>query len=124
MISIVQRLIGRLRRWPMLSVEELKQQIDSGGELLLLDVRTAEDYIGEQGHIAGSRNIPLEAVADHLGDLAEWQERPIALICRTDRRSAKAAAVLARNGFNEVRVVRTGMTAWNDAGWPVSHDNG
>ena len=46
----------------MLQVAELKQRLDSDGDLLLLDVRVPKDYGGEQGHIAGSRNIPVEEI--------------------------------------------------------------
>jgi rhodanese-related sulfurtransferase len=86
---------------------------------LLLDVRAAADFTGEQGHIAGATNIPLEDLTNRLVELADDLERPIALVCRTDRRSAKAAALLARRGFGEVHVIEGGMTAWLASGWPA-----
>jgi rhodanese-related sulfurtransferase len=103
----------------MLPVEALRQRIDQEPKLLVLDVRTAEDFVGEQGHIAGAVNLPLEALEDRFASLGDDLTRPIALVCRTDRRSAKAAALLARRGFSQVHVVHGGMTAWNAAGWPV-----
>jgi rhodanese-related sulfurtransferase len=41
------------------------------------------------------------------------------LVCRTDRRSAQAAALLAKHGYVDVHVVKNGMTAWSAQGWPV-----
>ncbi len=118
-LAFLPRLIGRLRQRPMLQVTGLKAGLDAGEPLLVLDVRTAADFDGEQGHIRGAMNLPLEELPQRLADLGEDPERPIALVCRTDRRSAKAAALLAQRGFAKVQVVQGGMTAWLDHGWPV-----
>jgi uncharacterized membrane protein YdjX (TVP38/TMEM64 family) len=117
--AFLPRLIGKLRQRPMLEVDELKRRLDAQEDLLVMDVRTAADFVGEQGHLAIARNLPLEELAERLDELGEDPERPIAIICRTDRRSAKAAALLARRGFADVHVVRGGMTAWLERGWPT-----
>ncbi len=119
--AFLPRFVGKLRERPMLEVGELKRRLDAGEELLVLDVRTSEDFIGEQGHLAEARNLPLEELPTRLDELEPWLERPVTLVCRTDRRSAKAAAILIRAGFADVQVVRGGMTAWLGNGWPV-HD--
>jgi len=57
-----------------------------------------------------------------LGRLAELGDSPgcpVAIVCRSDRRSAKAAALLARRGFADARVVRSRMTACLAQGWAV-----
>lgn len=118
-VAFLPRLIGRLRQKPMLGIPELKQRLDGGEDVLVLDVRSAADFVGEQGHIAGAVNIPLEELADRLVELAEYEERPIALVCRTDRRSSQAAQLLARQGFADVHVCKGGMTEWNASGFPV-----
>jgi uncharacterized membrane protein YdjX (TVP38/TMEM64 family) len=112
-------LVARLRQRPMLPVIELKARLDAGQDLLLLDVRTGADFVGEQGHIPGAINIPLEALGERLDEVGTNLERPIALVCRTDRRSAKAAALLARRGYGAVHVIEGGMTAWLAQGWPT-----
>jgi uncharacterized membrane protein YdjX (TVP38/TMEM64 family)/rhodanese-related sulfurtransferase len=118
-VAFLPRLVARLRQRPMLPVTELKRRLDRAEDLLLLDVRTAEDFVGEQGHIAGVTNIALENLGERIDALGSDLEGPIALVCRTDRRSAKAAALLARRGFAEVHVIQGGMTAWLTQGWPV-----
>ncbi len=67
-------------------------------------------------------NIPLEELAQHIGDLFAYRERPVAIICTTDRKSKKAARLLNRAGFSDVRVVAGGMTQWNQYNWPIEHD--
>jgi len=121
-LAFLPRLIARLRQKPMMQVTGLKASLDAGEPLLVLDVRTAADFDGEQGHIHGAMNLPLEAIPQGLADLGEDLQRPIALVCRTDRRSAKAAVLLAQRGFTRVQVVQGGMTAWLDHGWPVERN--
>jgi len=117
-LVLLARAFARLSAGPRMSVTELKRRLDEQDGVLVLDVRTAADFVGEQGHIAGATNIPLEALESRLAELADRQ-RAVALVCRTDRRSAKAASLLARHGFTDVRVVQGGMTAWLGNGWPV-----
>lgn len=120
--AFLPRLIGKLRERPMLEVEEFKRRLDAGEDLFVMDVRTAADFVGEQGHLTVARNLPLEELPDRLDELGEDPERTIAIVCRTDRRSAKAAALLTRRGFADVHVVRGGMTAWLERGWPSQRD--
>ncbi len=117
--AFLPRLIARLRQGPTLEIDELRERLEQGSDLLLLDVRSVDDYSGELGHIAGSRNIPLEDLESRLEELSPHQESPVALICTTDRRSRKAAQILGRQGFNNVHVVTGGMTQWNREALPV-----
>lgn len=119
-VAFLPRLIKRLRAQPMLAVDELKRRLDAGEKLLLLDVRSAADFAGEKGHIAGALNIPLEELAARQGELEPAQ--PVLLVCTTDRRSSGAAAQLAAAGFARVRVVQGGMNAWRERGWPVVNE--
>ncbi len=118
-LAFLPRLVRRLRTPPMLPVEALKRQMESGERVLLLDVRPVADFNGEWGHIAGARSIPLEDLAARLGDLET--DSPVRLVCRTDRRSAQAATLLVRAGFADARAIEGGMTAWRARGWPVEH---
>lgn len=119
-VSFLPRIIGHFRRGAMLEITELKQRLDSGEDLLLLDVRTPEDYEGEQGHVAGSVLIPVEELESRLDELGDYLEKPIVTICRTDRKSARAAQVLAQHGFADVHVAKMGMTDWIKNNYPIA----
>lgn len=118
-LLLLARTVSGLRAGPRVSVAELKRRLDEQQDLLLLDVRTAADFVGEQGHIRGARNIPLEELPTRVAELGDAPRRSIFVICRTDRRSVKAAQFLGRRGFGDVHVVQGGMTAWLDNGWPA-----
>ncbi len=119
LVAFLPRLIGKMRQGPTIDIPELKNRLDSD-ETLLLDVRTAADFIGDQGHIDGAMNIAVEEMSDRIDELSDYIERPVAIICRTDKRSAKAALLLAEHGFHDVHVVRGGMTRWIEADLPVA----
>lgn len=118
-VVFLPHFVRKLREKPMLTVDALKQQLDTGADVLLLDVRPAADFTGEMGHIAGARSLPLEDLPTHLAELEARKQRPIRLVCRTDRRSAQAARILSEAGFTDARVIQGGMTAWRAKGWPV-----
>ncbi len=118
-VAFLPRLIGTLRRGPMMETAEFRRRRDAEKDLLVLDVRTPEDFVGEQGHIDGAVNIPVEDLQQRMEEIGSFLEHPVAIVCRTDKRSAKAALLLTEEGFADVHVVRGGMTKWIEAGLPV-----
>ena len=105
----------------MLTVDQLKARVEAGRGRVL-DVRTPGDFNGEQGHIAGAFNLPLEELPSRLAELGDARRQPVAIVCRTDRKSAAAAALLAEHGFTDAHAVRGGMTAWRERGWATKRD--
>ena len=120
-VAFLPRLIKCLRKKPvyMLSVAELKQRLDKREDIIVLDVRGTEEYVGDLGHIGGSRNIATEDLPRYLDELKAYRHRPIVIVCRTDRHSMKTAQMLIQAGFCDVTVLQGGMVQWNRIGLPV-----
>ncbi len=118
-VAFLPRIISRLRQGSTLNIDQLRQRMNGASDVLLLDVRSAEDYQGVLGHIKGSQNIPLEELKSRLPEILSNLEKPIILICTTDRRSRKAAQILGKEGFADVHVVLGGMKQWNEQSLPV-----
>lgn len=74
-------------------------QFEAAPGAVLLDVRTPEEYA--QGHIPGSRNLPLDAL-DGVGQVVPGRETPLFVYCLSGARSRQAAAVLGRMGYTQV----------------------
>jgi rhodanese-related sulfurtransferase len=87
----------------------------------LLDVREADEFTGELGHIPGSILVPLRHLTERAGELEKYREREIIAICRAGVRSTTAAAILSGLGFEHVCNLKGGMLDWNDAKLPVEH---
>lgn len=116
-VSFLPRLITRLRRGPMLEVTALHERLAGETPPLVLDVRNEAEFNGELGHIGGAMNLPVEVLLERMDELVAYRERPIAIVCHTDRRSAKAAQILAGQGFSSIQVVKGGMVAWCAEGY-------
>ena len=86
---------------------------DETHEHLLVDVREIAEW--QAGHAPDAIHVPLQQIQN--GWTPTVAERPLAMICRSGARSAKAAADLASRGFPVVNV-RGGMREWELAGLP------
>jgi uncharacterized membrane protein YdjX (TVP38/TMEM64 family)/rhodanese-related sulfurtransferase len=108
-------------RW--IDSANLKGRLEQIGELLLIDVRAAEEFIGPLGHIPGARNIPLGDLPARLEELEPSKRRPLTLVCRTDKRSVTAARLFKQAGFDDVRVLRGGMELWHREGFTIARES-
>ena len=86
-------------------------------DVVLLDVRTAEEY--DDGHIQNAINIDVK----QDGFIEEAKsilpaDKTIAVYCRSGKRSANAAGMLAKEGYKVVNLAG-GIMAWKDAGMPI-----
>jgi rhodanese-related sulfurtransferase len=102
-----------------ITAPELKQRLDAGERLFLLDVRSSEEYIHD-GRIAGSHLLPLPMLSMRLGELPK--DTPIVCVCRSGSRSGVAAEQIARQGFANVINLSGGMIGWSRAGLPTQRD--
>jgi uncharacterized membrane protein YdjX (TVP38/TMEM64 family)/rhodanese-related sulfurtransferase len=107
---LIRRLKGSTAEW--LSTSDLRLRLRSGMALTIVDVRNPDEFAGPLGHIAGARNLPLNDLPARMGELAGARKRPIVLVCKTDKRSAKAAEMLRSAGFPDVQLLRGGMEQW------------
>jgi rhodanese-related sulfurtransferase len=84
---------------------------------LLLDVREPSEYAAV--HAVNAKLLPLGQVESRLQELAAFKDQPVAVICRSGRRSAQAVAMLQEAGFTQVVNVQGGTSAWVEAGLDV-----
>lgn len=92
-----------------ITVEELKQRLDNGEELTIIDVR--EPYEFEEFNIKG-RLIPLGTLPSSLDDISELKNEEVIVHCRSGARSATAKAFLESVGFTNVRNLLGGVVDW------------
>ena len=107
---------GRISGVPEVDTLEAVQLINQQ-DALLLDVREDSEY--ETGHIPNSRHIPAGRIADRLKELEKFKGRPVVVLCRSGNRSGAACAVLRKQGFADVRSLKGGIEAWQQASLPV-----
>ena len=90
------------------------QALIADSSIQLLDVRTPEEY--DEGHIAGATLVDVNDSSFIERAVAVLdKQRPVAVYCRSGRRSARAANLLVAQGF-QVTNLNGGVMAWRDAG--------
>jgi adenylyltransferase/sulfurtransferase len=90
-----------------MTVEELKQRLDKGDDLFVLDVREPHEY---QICNLGGHLIPLNDLPKRVSELDSSRE--IVVHCKMGGRSAKAVDFLKQAGFTRVHNLAGGITAW------------
>ena len=98
---------------------QLQQLILSEPDLRILDVRTGGEF--EAAHIAGSYNVPLDTLAEHVGELADVHP-PVVLVCKSGGRATAAHAQLSGAGKDGLHILAGGMDNWMAAGGDVVHN--
>lgn len=100
-------------------VEHFERIIQSDS-VQIVDVRTPEEYAS--GHIAGALNLNVQDSTFKSQALAKLDKaRPCAVYCRSGKRSALAASILAAEGMKVTNLLG-GIIAWAEAGKPTTKD--
>ncbi len=95
----------------------LRAMLEDGGELALIDVR--EELIYSQGHLLLARSAPLSRLELKFAQLVPRRTTRIVLSDGADGLAERAAAVLAANGYSELRILAGGVAAWAAAGFEL-----
>lgn len=91
-----------------IGVRELKERLDAGESIRLIDVREPHEL--RISEIPQANLIPLGSLASRMHELDSAEE--IVLFCKSGSRSARALELLAGAGFRKVKNLRGGINAW------------
>ena len=83
-----------------ISAADAKARMDSGDEIIILDVRTQDEF--NAGHIANAILVPNETIADKQPELLPDLDAEILVYCRSGNRSAQSANKLLAIGYTNV----------------------
>ena len=94
-----------------ITATELKQRLDNGDDIQIIDVREPHEY--EIGQIPNSKLIPLGQVLNRMNEIDP--DRETVVHCKMGGRSAKAIDALQRSGFTGKLInLAGGITAWSN----------
>lgn len=99
-----------------ITIEQAKSLIESKPSLIILDVRTQEEY--DSDHIEGAILIPVDELENRLDELSKNDE--LLVYCRTGNRSTNAVNILQANGFTKIFHMNDGITGWIQAGSDIT----
>lgn len=95
-----------------ITVQELRQKLESGEKFIFIDVREPYEY--EEFNL-GAQLIPLGTIGQHIDELSEHKDEEIVVHCRSGARSNQAKMLLESMGFSNVRNTLGGVLAWREA---------
>ena len=98
-----------------MDVAALKQRLDAGEDIYLLDVRNPDELV-EHGMIEGSVNIPIDQLEARISEVPK--DKPIVTYCMAGGRASRAADLLRASGYDQP-IESGGITAWKEAGYEV-----
>lgn len=93
-----------------ISAQELKEKMDTSEDFLLLDVRQQDEY--DFVNLDGTL-IPLGQLSQRITEIDAYKDKDVVVMCRTGSRSAQAARILVREGFQNVYNLSGGITGWS-----------
>lgn len=97
------------------SIQEAIELMEQKEDLVILDVRTVEEF--ESGHVEGAINIPVEELAERLDELSKNDE--LLVYCRTGNRSGNAVNILSDGGFTKIYHMHEGISVWIQQEHPI-----
>ena len=97
---------------PEVTPTELKERLDRGDSIVLVDVREPHEYAIADLPEVGQKRIPMRDVVARVDELDPETER--VFYCRSGARSGKVAAALAARGFERVWNLKGGLLKWRE----------
>lgn len=123
-LVLLSLLVMSFARDRLLGFKEVKPgeavRLINHEDAVVLDTRGQDEFAG--GHILNAINIPLSDLEKGMDQLDRSRTAPVIVCCRTGQRSARAAAILKKNGFETIYKLAGGLMSWESAGFPLSKD--
>lgn len=83
----------------------------------VLDVREPGEY--KAGHLLNAQLIPLGKLKERIGEIEQYKDQPVVVVCRSGNRSGVACGIMKKQGFTQVYNMAGGILAWQQAKLPT-----
>ncbi|RBQ24253.1 Thiosulfate sulfurtransferase GlpE [Candidatus Methanobinarius endosymbioticus] len=90
--------------------EEAKSELKENNDIILLDVRTKEEY--DEKYAPNCILIPLNELSDKVLDKIKNKKQEIIIYCRSGRRSKKALEILNKSRYTNISFIEGGIDNW------------
>ena len=104
---------------PETSAEQLHCMLGRNGKVLVLDVRTSQEYA--RGHIPGAVNVPIEILVRKIRQMKVSKGTTVVTMCDYGGRSSRAAMELRKMGYQATSFCR--IESWRKDGYKIRKGN-
>jgi len=103
-----------------ISPAQLSEIVNRNPEVILLDVRTSEEFNGKAkvnsyGRLKNAINIPIQELESRINELKRFKDKEIIVYCSHSHRSPRASYLLTVKGFSNVKNMSGGMSIWESS---------
>jgi len=116
---IHRQLLLRELRIARISADELKQMMDDGHDVLVVDLRGALDHEVDPYTIPGALRMTAEEVENRHPEIPRHRDVILFCACPNEVTAAKMALLLRRKGITKVRPLAGGIEAWRARNYPL-----
>ena len=99
------------------TVAELKQRLDAGESVRVIDVREESEFAKD--HIPGAVHLSKGVIERDIETKFPDPATPLVLYCGGGFRSALASDMIQKMGYTNVTSMDGGHTAWKESGFPL-----
>src|SRR5207248_249002 len=113
-----QRFLRELRI-SRITPEELKEKLDAGEELVIVDLRHSMDFEADPETIPGAFRMDAKELREKNDKLPRDRQIILYCTCPNEATSAQLAILLRKQGIQHIRPLQGGLDAWREHGYPV-----
>ena len=124
-LYIIYKYVNRIRllrelRIARITVDELKQLMDAGCEVMIVDLRRPSDLAADPYTIPGSLQIAVEDLELRHHEIPRDRDVILYCACPNEVTSAQMAVMLKRRGIKRVRPLVGGVESWRASNYPLT----
>lgn len=105
-------------KFKSIAASDICEYIKKNPSVVLLDVRTREEFAGKAepnfGSLINAINIPIQELEQRLTEIKHLRKKEIIVYCSHSRRSPRASYLLNQNGFKKITNMEGGMSVLAD----------
>ncbi|MCK4484150.1 MAG: rhodanese-like domain-containing protein [Candidatus Thorarchaeota archaeon] len=119
-VKMLVRILLHRSESSEITVDHLLERMNSNLPPLIIDVRSAPEFNGADGHIPNAKSIPIGELSSNLEGLHSSKEKEIVTICPGGGMSLVAVDILVEAGFENAKSLHGGYDLWVENGYPTT----
>jgi len=116
---IHRQLLLRKLRIARITADELKQMMDNGHKMMIVDLRQPLDIQADPYTIPGALRVAMEELEQRHHEIPKDQDVILYCSCPNEATAARMALLLKKNGITRVRPLAGGVEAWRERNYPL-----
>ena len=102
-----------------IDAEELHRLLESGKDIVVLDVRQPLDLLAHSEIIPGAVRVPPKEVMEQAGFIPKDKDSVLYCTCVSEKTSRMVLQTALRLQFSRIKFLKGGLAAWKEKGYPV-----